>query len=117
MTGKPPANVDAALDEMWNKFRPLNEERLALLDRVVAELRYGAVSDTARKSAEEAAHKIAGSAGSFGYDEATRLARRIEQMLKREGEFSSTESSELIISVYELRNLMHAHKRVAHPGE
>ena len=56
------------------------EERLAALDAAAAT--DGALGEDARQQAESAAHKLAGSLGMYGYDDGTRIARLLEQLLE-----------------------------------
>jgi len=69
------------LAEIWQRNRPLVEERLALLDRAAAAAAAGALNLEPRAEAGGAAHKLAGSLGMYGYDEGTRIARQIEVLL------------------------------------
>jgi HPt (histidine-containing phosphotransfer) domain-containing protein len=67
---------------IWARQMPQTRERVKLLQRIA-----GSVSGTRsidaedRTSALDAAHKLAGSLGMYGYMEATEHARRIEQVL------------------------------------
>lgn len=68
----------ALLAALWLKNRPIVEERLAVLDGAAAA---GTLTEDQRKDAQSAAHKLAGALGMYGYDEGTRIARLIEQLL------------------------------------
>ena len=70
----------ALLAALWLKNRPIVEERLATLDGAAAVP--GALSEDRRKEAQSAAHKLAGALGMYGYDEGTRIARLLEQLLE-----------------------------------
>ena len=70
----------ALLAALWVKNRPLIEERLAALDAAAAT--DGALGEDARQQAESAAHKLAGSLGMYGYDDGTRIARLLEQLVE-----------------------------------
>jgi len=71
-----------ALAALWTKFRDGTFRRLAVLDDAALALREGRLDDKLRRAAEREAHKLAGAAGTFGFAEATRLAREAEQMLE-----------------------------------
>src|SRR5580692_7999388 len=70
----------ALLAALWLKNRPIVEERLATLDGAAAVP--GVLSEDRRKEAQSAAHKLAGALGMYGYDEGTRIARLLEQLLE-----------------------------------
>lgn len=72
----------AALAALWEKFRDGTFRRVAVLDDAVLALREGRMDDELRRAAEREAHKLSGAAGTFGFAEATRLAREAEQMLE-----------------------------------
>lgn len=67
----------ALIAALWQKNRPVIEERIALL----------ASSDPATQDGHtamlEAAHKLAGALGMYGYPEASATASRIEDALRR----------------------------------
>ena len=74
----------ALLAQLWVKNRPIVEERLATLDRASAAAVSGGLNDELRKEAAQAAHKLAGALGMYGYDEGTRIAREIDALLSSE---------------------------------
>jgi hypothetical protein len=53
------------LDEMWAKFSPIARQRVDDLERYVAAAQSGEPGEDLREAAEWAAHKLAGSLGSF----------------------------------------------------
>jgi len=55
---------------------------VAVLDEAALAVREGRLDDELRRAAEREAHKLSGAAGTFGFAEATRLAREAEQMLE-----------------------------------
>ena len=59
-------SLDDAIAELWRSAAPAVRERLGLVDAAVAELSAGALSPATREAAVGAAHKLAGSLGSFG---------------------------------------------------
>ncbi|WP_263408912.1 Hpt domain-containing protein [Terriglobus tenax] len=67
----------ALIAALWQKNRPVIEERIALL----------ASSDPTTQDGHtamlEAAHKLAGALGMYGYPEASATASRIEDALRR----------------------------------
>lgn len=74
----------ALLAQLWVKNRPIVEERLATLDRASAAAASGQLNAEVRRDAAQAAHKLAGALGMYGYDEGTRIAREIDALLSAE---------------------------------
>jgi HPt (histidine-containing phosphotransfer) domain-containing protein len=87
------------LATLWIKVRPLVEERLNTLDQASAAASAGALTDEKRKEGASSAHKLAGSLGMYGYDEGTRIARHLEQLL----EGGSPDAARLSTLIAELR--------------
>lgn len=73
--------IDALLAELWERNRPLLEERLTVLDRAVAEVNAGALDEATRIEALDTTHKLAGTLGIFGSQRGTELAREMEKIL------------------------------------
>ena len=82
MAGHDQGGFEAAIRALWERERAGMMERVATVQRAIEQLRDGSLSEDARAGAHEAAHKIAGAAGSFGFPEATRTAREIEHALR-----------------------------------
>ena len=71
----------AVLAQLWEKNRPIVEERLATLDDAAAAAAAGGLNGDQRKEAAQAAHKLAGALGMYGYEEGTNVAREIDALL------------------------------------
>ncbi len=69
------------ITQIWSQFRDLAFERLAVLEMVAASP--GQLSDELQESARSSAHKLAGSLGSFGFSEGSKIAKQIEILLDR----------------------------------
>ena len=78
-----------ALAELWERYRGTTAERVDALEGGVRALR--ADPSAPRDEAISAAHKLAGSVGTFGFANASRLARECEHLLSREGELAASE--------------------------
>lgn len=74
-----PDSVDAAVQQIWARTRDTVLARVDVLDEAVTALVEQRLDEDTRAGAEQAAHKLAGSAGTFGMPEGSRLARRLEQ--------------------------------------
>lgn len=71
----------ALLATLWLRNRPVIEQRLDVLDRAASAAASGTLDADTREQAADVAHKLAGSLGMYGYDEGTRLARKLELLL------------------------------------
>lgn len=67
---------------LWDKFRGGMFLRVDALDAAALALLEGSVDEGVRRRAEREAHKLAGAVGTFGFTEASRLAREAELMLE-----------------------------------
>jgi HPt (histidine-containing phosphotransfer) domain-containing protein len=74
-------SVDAQLDEIWARARPRMLERVDAIERAIDALD-GERDPDVISTGSSAAHKIAGLAGTFYLDDATRLARSLEHTLE-----------------------------------
>jgi HPt (histidine-containing phosphotransfer) domain-containing protein len=74
-------SLDRALDRIWTRARPNLVARVDAIDRAIDALDGDANPDVI-DAGGDAAHKIAGLAGTFSLDEATRLARCLERALE-----------------------------------
>ena len=73
-----------ALNQLWVKFLPQMEERLAALDAANRAIASETLSEEDRLAAAAAAHKLAGVLGTFGLADGTALAREAEQTLTQD---------------------------------
>jgi diguanylate cyclase (GGDEF)-like protein len=79
-TERSPAGRAAAhaIDDLWDRARPVLLERVGQLEDAVLAVLEGRLDPQTHREAGRAAHKIAGSAGTFGYQRATDIARELE---------------------------------------
>lgn len=66
---------------LWERFRGTTVERVDTLDAAIEVLRSTPDAAEPRIAGSSAAHKLAGSLGTFGFPEASRLARECERIL------------------------------------
>lgn len=71
----------AAGAAIWQRGRLTQERRLHILEAAVIALLEGHLTEEDRAGAEREAHKLAGSAGTFGLHRASELARELEVLL------------------------------------
>jgi DNA-binding response OmpR family regulator len=74
--------TNEALAGVWEKFKGQSSDRLALLEQATTALLKGTLGDELRQKAQQAAHKLAGALGVFGFAEGSHQAREIEQMFQ-----------------------------------
>ena len=69
------------LQNLWQKHLPLMQSRVATIRVAIDALRQNRLTQEIRATAKEAAHKLAGSLGTFGLESASRDALEIERLL------------------------------------
>jgi HPt (histidine-containing phosphotransfer) domain-containing protein len=74
-------DLDAPLAALWTAHLPQIDARLATIDAAVARLDAGAPSEQSRSAALAAAHQLAGTAGTFGFPQASRDAAALHERL------------------------------------
>ena len=79
------AAIAKALDVMWEKFLPDIRERISILDEAADAASSDTLADELREAAMSAAHKLAGTLGTFGLTQGTNLARELELRFARGG--------------------------------
>ena len=67
---------------IWERSKGTVNSQLTFLEQAATALAEGTLGDATRQQAEREAHKLAGSVGTFGFTEGTRLAREIERLLQ-----------------------------------
>lgn len=72
--------LSAVIDSMWEKFLPEIRNRAQTLEDAAHSAAAGKLSQTEREAAQAAAHKLAGTLGTFGLGRGTKLARELERM-------------------------------------
>jgi DNA-binding response OmpR family regulator len=76
--------VIESVNNIWQRNKESFTSQLALFEQVVAALMSESLSEQIQHRAKLEAHKMAGSLGSFGFNEGSRLAREIEELLETE---------------------------------
>lgn len=74
-----------ALAAVWARFRDATLARVETLEDTALALLEGSFDEDARAVAEREAHKLAGSAGTFGFPNASRIARDLERRFSTPG--------------------------------
>ena len=77
----PAGKTQAAVAALWERFAEKFFERLSLLERTCDALRKGNLNEELHREAVTAAHKLAGSLGTFGLGRGSKLAEEMESLL------------------------------------
>jgi len=72
-----------ALERLWLRFLPETRARIAILESAAQSLAAGALDPGQTQAAAGAAHKLAGTLGTFGLNHGTAVARELEQLYAR----------------------------------
>jgi diguanylate cyclase (GGDEF)-like protein len=107
--------VTEAAAGLWDEFKGQIFEQLKALEQAALALVEGKLQSELRQEAEREAHKLAGSLGSLGLAEGTRLARDLEQGLKAGMPLGQAESLRICDAVVELRGVLERGP-VTHPS-
>jgi HPt (histidine-containing phosphotransfer) domain-containing protein len=98
----PDSEVARAIREVWPRVRYVATERLELLIRSACALGQGPLDEDARAEALQAAHKLAGALGTYGFPEGSSTARRAERLLDA-GRHDPGELDEVVRELMALR--------------
>jgi hypothetical protein len=79
------AAIAKTLDVMWAKFLPDIRERVNVLDMAAEAAAAGTLTEELRAAGQSAAHKLAGTLGTFGLGPGSELAREMEERFLRGG--------------------------------
>ena len=72
------------LTQAWGNLKSQNSDRIAVLEKIITALEDNSLQEELRVKGYSEAHKLAGGLGIFGFNEGSRLAKEIEQILKSE---------------------------------
>ena len=77
------AQMLAAIAQTWLQYKGQMMERLEVLEQAALVLSSQSLSSDQQQEAKRMAHSLAGTLGTFGFGEGSRLARELEQFLKQ----------------------------------
>lgn len=75
------AQTRAAVAKIWQRTKLINLDRLGLIEQAITALQLGQIEAELHQQAQQAAHKLVGSLGTFGFTEGSTLARQLENHL------------------------------------
>lgn len=102
--------LSAAIDRMWVEFLPQMHERVAILETAANDFAAGPLSIERQQAAGAAAHKLAGSLGTFGLTRGTVLARELEIFYSRQSDPDVELAARLTSITAELRTIVDSRK-------
>lgn len=73
------SELDQKLRELFFKFKPLVDSRLAAIESAIVAAEHGTLTEDLRAAAEREAHKLAGALGSYGLTKGSDCARDLEE--------------------------------------
>src|SRR6185436_13196401 len=88
---------------IWKEFMPVILEQVQAVESAVQAVAAQTASDEVIRSGVSSAHKLAGSIGSFGLNEASTAASAIERALKAPGTIDAAKGRELVALAAGLR--------------
>jgi len=88
--------VQVILQRVWRQVEPDMRRRLTMLEEAGKALESGSMDGECRQQAIEAAHKLAGSMGMFGYPAASACAGEIERLLETSGSIGPEQFNEVL---------------------
>jgi len=109
-----PGNVpelDQALDKLWERFLPEMRNRVSALEEAAAAYAGHALTKALHREAHAAAHKLAGTLGSFGLARGTELARELEELYGQDKAPDAAQGERLIAIAAELKSTIELRKR------
>jgi len=87
--------IRKAMSAIWERSRDTIMGRVVVLEAAVLALLAGNLTAESRRQAEREAHKLAGTVGTFGFDEASKLAREAEELLSGTGTIAPSDTVRL----------------------
>lgn len=94
------------MNDLWQQYAGLMQERLTILRQATEALQAGALTPSLRRSAEQAAHKLAGVLGMFDQPTGTEIARTIEQLLAGNAALTEQQQQDVRSQIQQLASLL-----------
>lgn len=103
----PAAATPLVLAELWGVWQECHQsycDRLLIIQNTVTSLQQGTLTPAQQQEAEREAHTLIGSLGSFGLEQASHIARQIQQILKQPTPLEQADVEQLLILISQLRH-------------
>ncbi|MBU7584600.1 MAG: response regulator [Nostoc sp. TH1S01] len=98
--------ITAQLAGIWQRYQYQYSDRLAIIEQAAQSLLTNTLTEDLRQQAQQQAHTLAGSLGSFGFDNATRLCQNIETILKLPEKLNKIQAEQIRTLLMELKNIL-----------
>ena len=95
--------INALVTRIWLQKKDVTLSRVATIEQACAALSSAALAPELRGEAAIESHKLAGSLGTFGFPEGSRLACRMQEILTSETALNRDDAEELTRLLRELR--------------
>jgi CheY-like chemotaxis protein len=102
-------NLTAGMNSLWAAHFEAQLQRVAVQEQAFVALVGGALDETALAAAQHAAHTLAGSLGTFGLDEGSRLAVQLEDTWRAES-IDHAQVAELAQRIAAMRALLESRR-------
>jgi DNA-binding response OmpR family regulator/HPt (histidine-containing phosphotransfer) domain-containing protein len=89
-----PKQTLLAIAGVWNRFKGRVSQQVTLLEEAAVASSHNALNQELRKQAFKEAHTLAGSLGTFGFSLGSKLARKMEHLLKTDQVLTFTETTQ-----------------------
>ncbi|GAX40433.1 two-component transcriptional regulator [Tolypothrix sp. NIES-4075] len=89
-----PKQTLLAIASVWNRFKGRVGEQVTLLEEAAVASSDNVLNQELRKQAFQEAHTLAGSLGTFGFPLGSKLARKIEHLLKTDKTLTKAETTQ-----------------------
>ena len=92
-----PIEPDDWVAELWHKMKPAARGQVRIIATALQSARTGELTADDRKGAWWEAHRLAGSLGSYGFDDGAAAAAGLSEMLEGDGEIPLPDAVRLIV--------------------
>jgi HPt (histidine-containing phosphotransfer) domain-containing protein len=103
-------DLSTILNQLWARFLPDIYERVAILESTAQACAAGQITREHREAAHAAAHKLAGSLGTFDLGRGSELAREFEMLCASEEFCNSAQAQQLTTIAAEIRSVVESRK-------
>ena len=115
--GQPRQQIAPAVAAIWERYKHNYSDRIATLEQAIATLEQGKLTQELGQQARATAHLLIGSLASFGFTEASKICRQIEQIFRAGVEPRLAEARHLAQLVVALRQKLELQALAREPHE
>jgi PAS domain S-box-containing protein len=106
----------AVVAEIWQRFSGRMDEQVQVLEKAATALTQKTLNTQLHLQAAQEAHTLAGSLGTFGLAQGSKLARKIEKLLKSDQNLTPSQTTNLQNLVKQLRQEIEEKKAETEPS-